>query len=557
MKDHKTSAKDPETNKPISVPKRLVIVPLREAYTFFKEKHPGVKIGLAKFAELRPAECILAGPAGTHNVCVCTIHQNVKLMIEGAGLPIITAKTTCPINSHIDCLNLILCKDTFRSPSCWLGHCSICGTTENLHKVLTEIFQKAEKQDVTYSQWVSTDRSEIVSMTEPTSDFINKLCSKILILRRHSFIAKKQTRSFTHLKENLKNGEVLVQGDFAENYKIIVQDESQSFHWNNKQVTIHPFVCYYKNAKGELQHVSYVPISECNKHDSTAVWLFQEKLIKFLKEFLKEQFDIKKIIYFSDGCAGQYKNCKNFINLCYHETDHGIKAEWHFFATSHGKGACDGVGGIIKRMVRKASLQRAYKDQITDAWQVYTYLRDHGNFQKSGLKVEYFREKDYEEADEFLKNRFAEAQTIPGTRKYHFYLPVSKTKILVKEFSDDEVGESEFSASKFGVDDTSIISPQVEVKSGDYVTAFYDDEWWLGKVDEGPDEEGMLGVKFFKPAGSEKVRTFTNPEKEDYLPVHLDDILKVVEPLRVTNRTIQLKPDDIKESCELLWKHNR
>eukprot|EP00731_Ephydatia_muelleri_P014605 Em0008g325a len=45
----------------------------------------------------------------------------------------------------------------------------------------------------------------------------------------------------------------------------------------------------------------------------------------------------KRIIYMSDGCAGQYKNCYNFTNLCHHEEDFGIPAEWHFFATSHGK----------------------------------------------------------------------------------------------------------------------------------------------------------------------------------------------------------------------------
>jgi len=39
---------------------------------------------------------------------------------------------------------------------------------------------------------------------------------------------------------------------------------------------------------------------------------------------------LKKVIYFSDGAASQYKNCKNFSNLCYHEKDFGVKAEWHF-----------------------------------------------------------------------------------------------------------------------------------------------------------------------------------------------------------------------------------
>jgi hypothetical protein len=52
--------------------------------------------------------------------------------------------------------------------------------------------------------------------------------------------------------------------------------------------------------------------------------------------------------YFSDGAVSQYKNCKKFLNLCYHEEDFGVKAEWHFFATSHGKSPCDSIGGTIK-----------------------------------------------------------------------------------------------------------------------------------------------------------------------------------------------------------------
>ena len=98
---------------------------------------------------------------------------------------------------------------------------------------------------------------------------------------------------------------------------------------------------------GELHHLSYVIISDCHHHDTVAVHLFQRNLI----EFLRERFGSlpRKIFYFTDGAAAQYKNRKNFVNLCQHEEDFGVAAEWHFFATSHGKGACDGVGGTVKR----------------------------------------------------------------------------------------------------------------------------------------------------------------------------------------------------------------
>ena len=93
--------------------------------------------------------------------------------------------------------------------------------------------------------------------------------------------------------------------------------------------------------------------SDCNTHDTGAVHLLQHHLISHLQE--KFQL-LSNIEYFSDGCAGQYKNIRNFLNLCLHAEDFDIPAEWHFFATSHGKGPSDGTGGTIKREATKASL---------------------------------------------------------------------------------------------------------------------------------------------------------------------------------------------------------
>ena len=60
----------------------------------------------------------------------------------------------------------------------------------------------------------------------------------------------------------------------------------------------------------------------------------------------------------------QYKHKNSFFTLCHHKDDFGLAAEWKFFATSHGKSACGGIGGIVIRLVTKASLQRPYNDQI-------------------------------------------------------------------------------------------------------------------------------------------------------------------------------------------------
>ena len=45
--------------------------------------------------------------------------------------------------------------------------------------------------------------------------------------------------------------------------------------------------------------------------------------------FIKDKLGLlKKTEYFTDGCAAQYKNCKNFINLHRHEEDFSVSAEW-------------------------------------------------------------------------------------------------------------------------------------------------------------------------------------------------------------------------------------
>ena len=63
---------------------------------------------------------------------------------------------------------------------------------------------------------------------------------------------------------------------------------------------------------------------------------------------------------------GQYKNYKTLYNVCLHFKDFGIEAVWHFFATSHGKSPCDGLGGTVKRLNARASLQALTDHQVPE-----------------------------------------------------------------------------------------------------------------------------------------------------------------------------------------------
>ena len=258
------------------------------------------------------------------------------------------------------CLAKIICNPPL--PECYLGECEVCPGVMTLKEELITSLDENDVDQVVYKQWVSTDRTTLEAYCASTEDFVEIFCEKLELLCSHSFIACEQASFYSRWKENMQPGEILVTVDFSENYAFILQDAAQGFHWNNSQATLHPFIAYYIDS-GDLCHLSYIIISDCLHHDTNAVYLYQKWFIAFLKSFLPIPLQPKKMIYFSDGAASQYKNRKNFVNLCYHKDDFGISAEWHFSATSHGKGACDGLGGTVKRLAARASLQRPYSDQ--------------------------------------------------------------------------------------------------------------------------------------------------------------------------------------------------
>ena len=179
-----------------------------------------------------------------------------------------------------------------------------------------------------------------------------------------------QTKHFYDVKENLSPGEVLVVGDFSENYSFVVQDAAQGVHWSNSSCTLHPWVCYYKEEEDSvIKTLSVLFISDCLTHDTIAVYAFQKHLIALLKK----KVDLTAIQYFSDGCFKQYKNKKNFLNLAYHASDFGVLADWSFSATSHGKGPWDGLAGSAKREAALESLRRPQDDQILTPLEFYKF----------------------------------------------------------------------------------------------------------------------------------------------------------------------------------------
>ena len=159
--------------------------------------------------------------------------------------------------------------------------------------------------------------------------------------------------------------------DFAENYEFVIQNEIQSYHCCKQQCTIHPisvYICDSDSRKVE-QLSSLCFISEDLSHDTSFVYAMQKELPAYLKSHYPQ---LTQVEYFSDGCGAQNKN---FLNLAYHQSDFGIKASWSFFASSHGKSSCDGIGGSVNRKLNNASLAASASEKILFIEAVFNYCR--------------------------------------------------------------------------------------------------------------------------------------------------------------------------------------
>ena len=183
---------------------------------------------------------------------------------------------------------------------------------------------------------------------------------------------------------------------------------------------------YYKQID-ELKHVSIAVISDNLNHDTIAVYEYKKIVISSFKT----NFAVKKVHYFTDGAGQHFKNKSNFQNLFFHKKDFGVTAEWHFYATAHGKGACDGIGANLKRGAKRASLQVTSSNHILTPEELYNWAKDYCK----ETKVFYSSKESYEETVLKLKPRLDKAKSIPGTLQYHAIILIDESTLKLKKTS--------------------------------------------------------------------------------------------------------------------------
>lgn len=180
-----------------------------------------------------------------------------------------------------------------------------------------------DDEDVSYYSWSKTDSTDLRFVTESKIDFEENFRAFVPRLILHDYINSmqklfiSQTKSETLLDESV----VMISADFGQNYTFVIQDAIQSYHWINKQATIHPFVAHFwSREEAKVVYKTYFVISDDMKHDAATFHAFRGAIMKQLK---LNHPRMQKIIYISDGTGavssykifyGQFIKCPFFCS---------------------------------------------------------------------------------------------------------------------------------------------------------------------------------------------------------------------------------------------------
>lgn len=120
------------------------------------------------------------------------------------------------------------------------------------------------------------------------------------------------------------------------------------FGASHAQASLHTVVLY----SARKPPTCICTISENLEHGPIGIWAHLKPVLKLIKD---QYAEVKHLIFWSDGPSSQYKQKNNFYRLSLDPFMEGYKTVcWNFFESSHGKGAVDGVGAVIKRSANDA-----------------------------------------------------------------------------------------------------------------------------------------------------------------------------------------------------------
>ncbi|CAF3263065.1 unnamed protein product [Rotaria sp. Silwood2] len=350
----------------------LVMTAVREVYEQFKLMYPNEKIGSTSFSLLRPKH-VLPMSDIPQNVCLCKYHANIDLLLSSISSILNTPKTTALFREALVCDS--------NDKNCMSSNCTTCGDLKYFDKIF-ECNEELGGEDLCYSQWETINAKIVKTEKSGTiQDAISDLKIKANDFLMHSFITHVQYLYFEECKQNATPTSIVLQIDFSENYRTKYQDEVQNAFFNYKQVGLFNAVVW---SGPNFDVINYSLISDDISHDKYSIHCCLTIII----------IDLKKR-----------------------------------FTSGRGRGAVDGVGGTVKRLVWKGVM--AKQRTVRNAKNFAHYA----NAITKNINIILVNEQDIKSHSALLDQRWNNIKAIPNTLKIHSVKSLSLYNVEVKPFS--------------------------------------------------------------------------------------------------------------------------
>lgn len=420
-----------------------------QAYRAFKVANPNIKIGYVTFIKLKPSN-VRHLKALERSVCCCIKCENMKLKLK------VLKQAKCNINTsnlYIDDIHMLSKKTLcpYNDPDCPDKRCvdRACPNCEAAQLVnsYSPILAAEGDSEITYDQWKVIEEIKpmkvkgqketvkkkfkalrLVTSSISCRELVANLVKDAGPFSAHLFRARWQADQFRRSKLNMPpKSAVLV----ADNYACSMNDEVQSYHWGQAQVTIHPVMAYINNSdqtSAEPTHTdSIFCITDDPKHDAAAV----HRCMQETNTHLTEKYNISSKVLFSDCCAAQYRGKTSFADMSFAQRKSGISLSRHFYESSHGKSAADGLNATVKH----AATQAVTRGQviIRNAKEFDSFCKR--DLQNVGKSVYASRAESYKDASRHFilvdpesinrDGKDRDVKQVAGTMKIHSVLPTN------------------------------------------------------------------------------------------------------------------------------------
>lgn len=355
--------KETRTKLKQKLQKRYLLDTLQNIYKKYKSE--GGRYSYSYFAAHRPFY-VVSPTVASRDTCACKLHVNFELKLS--ALKQINAIHVSNLN---ELLMSVVCD--MNSKRCMYNECTSCK-----NKTCTLSIQN--ESEVAWKEWIRKEeqfeKNEKVTVaikmireehTTTTSLLAEKFSSQLQVFKKHIFNIRTQHKAYRSCIDQLKTNEAVLHVDFSENYSCKMGQEIQSHHFGSSrnQITLHTGVLYFSGKvnlthsfctpinrilyfSGENNPFSFCTISACNEHSPSAIWAHLQPIFDLIRNSKK---DVNTIHIFSDGPCTQYRQKQNFYLFGTKLFENGFQlATWNFFEAAHGKGAADGIGGVLKRV---------------------------------------------------------------------------------------------------------------------------------------------------------------------------------------------------------------